>query len=33
MGTYLLREAFGLRRVAAAALMVCGLLLMNFKIG
>ncbi|MFM7344254.1 MAG: EamA family transporter [Tagaea sp.] len=32
IGTFLLGEAFGPRRVAAAALMVAGLLLMNFKL-
>jgi drug/metabolite transporter (DMT)-like permease len=33
IGTLLLGEAFGARRVLAAALMVCGLLLMNFRFG
>ncbi|MCA3267421.1 MAG: EamA family transporter [Azospirillum sp.] len=33
MGTLLLGESFGRKRVAAALLMVCGLLLMNFKLG
>jgi drug/metabolite transporter (DMT)-like permease len=33
MGTLLLREAFGLRRVLAAFLVVAGLLLMNLPIG
>jgi len=33
MGMYLLRESFGAKRLVAALVMVCGLLLMNFKIG
>ncbi len=33
IGTFLLGESFGRRRVAAAVVMVAGLLLMNFKLG
>ncbi len=33
MGTFLLGETFGRKRIYAAALMVAGLLLMNFKLG
>jgi drug/metabolite transporter (DMT)-like permease len=33
IGAYVLREAFGARRIAAAGVMVAGLLLMNFALG
>jgi len=33
IGAYVLKETFGARRVAAAAVMVAGLLLMNLRLG
>jgi drug/metabolite transporter (DMT)-like permease len=33
IGAYILKEAFGIRRVVAAGVMVCGLLLMNLSFG